>query len=111
MRARKGGLAVQRLYRLQGRDPTARATQVRLARDAARVRPTDEAGPQTPKRPQLTPIIIRGQSRGGTTPQEFAKQVAERAAHILSCDDRFYSIAVGSRAREWDWDLMIVGVP
>jgi hypothetical protein len=111
MRARKGGLAVQRKYRLEGRDTTAIATRVRLARGAARVCPIDEAGPQTPKRPQVAPIIISGQSDGYTTSQEFAKQVAERSAHILSCDDRFYSIATGSRVREWIWELMIVGVP
>ena len=32
MRAKRGGLAVQRKYRLEGRHPTKKATQVRLAK-------------------------------------------------------------------------------
>jgi len=110
MLARKGGLAVQRQYRLEGRDPTAIANRVRLAR-GTRARLADEESPEAPKRRQVTPIIIKGQSGPHIPPQDFAKQVAERVEHILSCDDRFYSVAVGSHVSGWEWEIMIAGVP
>jgi hypothetical protein len=110
MLARKGGLAVQRQYRLEGRDAIAIANRVRLVRGTP-AQLTDKGCPQAPKRRQVTPIIIRGQSDPHIPPGQFAKKVAERIEHILSCDDRFYSIAVGSHVSGWEWEIMIAGVP
>lgn len=43
MRAKKGGLAVQRKYRLEGRHPTERATRIRLQKLVAKKRAEAEA--------------------------------------------------------------------
>ena len=43
MLAKRGGLAVQRRYRLEGRDATARATRCRVIKQNARKRARQEA--------------------------------------------------------------------
>lgn len=43
MLAKRGGLAVQRRYRLEGRDATARATRCRVLKQSARKRADEEA--------------------------------------------------------------------
>jgi hypothetical protein len=55
MLAKRGGLAVQRKYRQEGRNPTQRATQVRLAKQR-RKEATDQSPESRPNRVVYLPL-------------------------------------------------------
>lgn len=114
MRARKGGLAVQRKYWQEGRDPTARATQVRLLKSGAQSQATGEGNARSPDKPPFAtnPVVIRGSSPSCPRPnaENLAKQISERVQYVLSCDDRLQQ-GVGPLPSPWEWEVWLAPVP
>jgi hypothetical protein len=114
MLAKRGGYAVQRRYRLDGRHPTAKASRVRRARAGARQRLVPH-GMTAPSRPptDAAALFASGVTFTGRNGYETAQRIlSDIAGRAFANDPRFLmgatSFAVLSR---WAWRLEVTPVP
>jgi hypothetical protein len=110
MRARKGGLAAQRKYRAERRNPLTDFNDKRQIMESAQG-PEKAVGKSKPSGPvtfSRATIPIRGQVRG-RMPVDLAKQIAEQVTYKLSSDDRF-SLNVGPQPSLWEYQIFMTPV-
>ncbi len=110
MRAKKGGYAVQQRYRAEGRQPTAKATLVRVARQQAASRRADGRPAQT----QAAEIVIRLNGRcsrfdGAALGQDLKTSVSAAISQALANDPRFRENNVN--VTPWGWEVTLFSIP
>jgi hypothetical protein len=114
MRARKAGLAAQRKYRAEGRNPLADFNHKRQIMESAQGPEKAVSKSKLPGQEVIfsrATILIYGKASGsirGRTPADLAKQVAgpvaEQVTYKLSSDDRF-GLNAGPQPSRWDFQI------
>ncbi|HLY61935.1 MAG TPA: hypothetical protein VKV95_14410 [Terriglobia bacterium] len=104
MLAKRGGYGAQRRYRWEGRNPTAKATKVRLA--AAR----RFSGDSKPEAENFNPATtyLSGNSTGYTS-RNHAESIVKEIDRRLALDSNF-GIAIVPKSG-WRWELVLTRVP
>jgi hypothetical protein len=105
MAAAKGGYAVQRHYRLEGRNPTETATEARRTASAplkqqAATRCADGAA-----------IIVSGICKTGATGRQAAENMARDILQKITIADQRLAANHLNRQEDWLWDLRLIPVP
>jgi hypothetical protein len=105
MAAAKGGYAVQRRYRLEGRNPTEAATEAR--RTAASPRKQQAAT----RRAESAAIIVSGTCSTGATGRQASENIARDILQKITIADQRLSTNHLNRHEDWLWDLRLIPVP
>jgi hypothetical protein len=110
MHRKRGGYAVQERYRAEGRQPTAKATLVRVARQQAASRRADGRPAQTP----AVDTVIRLEGRcsrfdGAALAQDLLAAINKETSQVLANDSRFRENNVN--VTQWGWEVRLFSIP
>jgi hypothetical protein len=105
MRAKKGGYSVQRIYRLEGRIPTEKATCARRLKAQADVTNEETEG----EAPKLATVTLNGVCRTGWTGREQADSILREISRLISLDSNFGEHVAPPR-NQWEWELRLTPV-
>ena len=115
MHARRGGRAVQRRYRLEGRHPTEKATQVSVLRRKASARSGRGNDDQSKGAPvDQTHILFHGICSSGLNGraqgEALCAEIARKLADAISLDYRFRR-NLAPPQQNWAWEVRLMPVP